>query len=96
MLYNLGQITDEESLFTYGQGQSVATFANASFQPMFVDQIQWADNATEAAAISACAGDVACLFDAASTNDVSLGTNSKDISVQLVKENEELGKPLPV
>ena len=96
LLYNLGQITDEESLFTYGQGQSVATFANASFQPMFSDQIQWADDATRDAAILACDGDVACLFDAASTNDVSLGTNSKDINVQLEKENEELGKPLPV
>jgi len=96
LLYNLGQITDEESLFTYGQGQSVATFANASFRPMFVDQIQWADNATRDAAILACDGDVTCLFDAASTSDVSLGTNSKDINVQLVKENEELGKPLPV
>lgn len=96
MLYNLGQITDEESLFTYGQGQSVATFANASFEPMFVDQIQWADNATRDAAFLACDDDVTCLFDAASTSDVSIGTNSKDINVQLVKENEELGKPLPV
>ena len=63
---------------------------------MFSDQIQWADDATRDAAILACDGDVACLFDAASTNDVSLGTNSKDINVQLEKENEELGKLLPV
>ena len=90
----LGQITDEESLFTYAPGESTATFTNASFEPMFVENIEWADNATRDAARSACAGDAACLFDAASTNDVSIGTNSKDVSVQLVKENEELGKPI--
>ena len=61
---------------------------------MFVEFIEWADNATRDAADLACDGDVACLFDAASTNDVSIGTNSKDINVQLVKENEELGKPI--
>lgn len=94
LLY-LGQITAEESLFTYGPNESVATFANASFEPMFVENIQWADNATRDAASLACDDDVACLFDAASTNDVSIGTNSKDVNVQLVKENEELGKPIP-
>lgn len=94
LLY-LGQITAEESLFTYGPNESVATFANASFKPMFVENIQWADNDTRDAALLACDDDVACLFDAASTNDVSIGTNSKDVNVQLVKENEELGKPIP-
>lgn len=58
-----------------------------------MEEIVWADNATRDAALAACDGDVACLFDAASTNDVSIGTNSKEVNVQLVKENEELGKP---
>ena len=95
LLLYLGQITENDSLFTYAPGESVATFANASFEPMFVEDIVWADNATRDAADSACAGDVVCLFDAASTNDVSIGTNSKDINVQLVEENEVLGKPIP-
>ena len=93
LLLRLGQITDEQSLFTYAPGENVSTFANASFEPMFVEDIVWADNATRDEAFAACDDDVACLFDAASTNDVSIGTNSKDINVQLVKENEELGKP---
>lgn len=58
-----------------------------------MEEIVWADNATRDAALAACDEDVACLFDAASTNDVSIGTNSKEVNVQLVKENEELGKP---
>ncbi|XP_078349351.1 mucin-like protein [Oculina patagonica] len=84
------QITDAESLFTYGPNENVSTFANASFKPMFVENIKWADNATRDAAYLACGDDVVCLFDAASTNDVSIGTNSKDVNVQLVKENEAL------
>ena len=59
---------------------------------MFIENIVWADDATRVAALQACDGDLSCLFDAASTNDVSIGTNSKDINVQLIKESEELGK----
>ena len=79
-------------MFTYGPNEGVHTFANASFKPMFVEAIKWADNATEQAAKEACAGDVVCLFDAASTNDVSIGTNSKEVNVKLVEENKKLGK----
>ena len=94
MLFCLGQITGEESLFTYGPNENVSTFANASFRPMFVENINWTDNAIKLAAEQACGGDAVCLFDAASTNDVSIGTNSKDVNVQLVKENEQLGKAI--
>ena len=88
----LGQITVEESLFTYGPNENVSTFANESFVPMFVEDIQWADNETRIAAEQACDGNTVCLFDAASTNDVSIGTNSKDLNVQLVEEKKLLGK----
>lgn len=79
-------------MFTYGPNEGVHTFANASFKPMFVEAIKWADNATEQAAKAACGGDAVCLFDAASTNDVSIGTNSKEVNVKLVEENKKLGK----
>lgn len=59
---------------------------------MFVEDIQWADNETRIAAEQACDGNTVCLFDAASTNDVSIGTNSKDLNVQLVEEKKLLGK----
>ena len=88
----LGQITDQESLFTYGPGENVSTFANATFEPMFVEEIKWADNKTEAQARAQCEGDVACLFDAASTNDVSIGVASKEIRIKVEKENIQLSK----
>ena len=88
----LGQITDQESLFTYGPGENVSTFANATFEPMFVEDIKWADNETEAQAKEQCKGDVECLFDAASTNDVSIGVASREINIKVEKENNQLSK----
>ena len=88
----LGQITDQESLFTYGPGENVSTFANATFEPMFVEDINWADNETEAQAKEQCKGDVECLFDAASTNDVSIGVASREINIKVEKENNQLSK----
>lgn len=84
------QITDQESLFTYGPNENVSTFVNASFEPMFVDEIVWADNETQAAAEAQCGGDVVCLFDAASTNDVTIGLNSQEVNVMVEEENKRL------
>ena len=44
------------------------------------------------AAEAQCGDDYECLFDAASTNDVSVGIATKDISIQLVNESKTLGK----
>ena len=92
----LGQITDQESLFTYGPGENVSTFANKTFQPMFVEEIEWADNETEAQAKEKCNGDVVCLFDAASTNNVSIGLASQEINIKVEDENNKLSKMLLV
>lgn len=93
-LYFSGQITAEQSLFTYGPNENVSTFMNKSFVPMFVEDIVFSDNATEQAAKQQCGNDVVCLFDAASTNDVSVGVNSKNVSIKLVEENKKLSKTL--
>ena len=94
--FKSGQITDQESLFTYGPGESVSTFANKTFQPMFVEDIEWADNKTEAQAKEKCKGDVVCLFDAASTNNVSIGLASQEINIKVEDENNKLSKMLLV
>ena len=61
---------------------------------MFVEDIVWADNNTEQKAKEKCSGDAVCLFDAASTNDVSVGVNSQQVNVKLVEENKKMGKTL--
>ena len=88
----LGQLTQVQSLFTYGENESVDTFARPDFLPMFSDNISWSDNSVRLAAEAQCGNDYECLFDVASTNDLSVGIATKDISAQLVNESNILGK----
>ena len=67
------------------------TFAKPDFEPMFADNITWYNNSLRQAAEAQCGDDHECLFDAASTNDLSVGLVTKDISVQLVNETNTLG-----
>ena len=88
-----GQLSDNTTLFTYKPGESTSTFSNASFVPMFLDEpINFTSNTLRTAAELACQGDVNCLFDIASTGDVSVGESTKEVSVQLESEAQDLGK----
>lgn len=87
-----GQINQSQSLFTYGQNESVDTFSNSTFEPMFADNIIWDNNSTKEKAEAQCGDDHECLFDVASTNDLSVGMVTKDINIQLVNESNTLGK----
>ena len=88
-----GQLSDNTTLFTYKTGESTSTFTNASFVPIFLDEpIQFASNELRTAAELACQGDVNCLFDIASTGDVSVGESTKQVAVQLESEAQALGK----
>ena len=81
-------------MFTYKEGESVDTFRNDSYIPMFLDNIQWANDSLRLEAEKQCNGDVPCLFDSAATNDVSIGTVTLKVNVQLEKESKELGNLL--
>ena len=61
---------------------------------MFADNITWQNDSFRVEAEATCGDDYACLFDAASTNDLSIGLVTKDINVQLVNETDQLGKYL--
>ena len=88
-----GQVTSETSLFTYNPGEDVNTFKNESFEPIFLDEnITFASDALRQQAEAICQGDVNCLFDIASTGDTAVGESTKQISVQLETESEELRK----
>ena len=81
---------NKTTLFTYKPGESVESFANASFVPMFVEDLKFANDSLRQQAEEACQGDVNCLFDSASTKDVSLGESTKAVSVTLEKESSSL------
>ena len=60
--------------------------------PMFADNITWHSDSVRQAAEAQCGDDHDCLFDVASTNDLSVGMVTKDISIQIVNETKALGK----
>ena len=89
----LGQVMENTTLFTYNPGENTSTYANASFVPIFLDEpINFATNELRVAAELACQGDVNCLFDIASTGDVSVGESTKQVAVQIESESQALGK----
>ena len=87
-----GQINQSQSLFTYARNESVDTFKDLSFVPMFADNITWHNESLRLKAEEECGEDYECLFDVASTNDLSVGVVTKDISIQLVNESNALSK----
>ena len=87
-----GQISQSQSLFTYAQNESVDTFKDTGFVPMFADNITWSNDTVREKAEALCDDDSECLFDVASTNDLSIGEATKDISIQLVNESNTLSK----
>lgn len=88
-----GQVTFNTSIFTYNPGEDVNTFKNESFEPIFLDEdIIFESDALRQQAEAICQGDVNCLFDIASTGDTAVGESTKQISVQLESESEELRK----
>ena len=62
---------------------------------MFADNITWQNDSLRLAAEAQCGEDHDCLFDVASTKDLSVGVLTKDINVQLVNETNSLGKSSP-
>ena len=79
-------------MFKYAQNESVATFSKPDFEPMFADNITWHNDSLRLAAEKLCGEDYECLFDVASTKELSVGEATKDINVQLVNESNALGK----
>ena len=70
----------------------MATYSDPEFEPMFADNIKWHNDSLKQKAEAQCGDDHECLFDVASTNDLSVGMVTKDISVQLVNESNTLGE----
>ena len=92
MTSSTGQIKQDESLFTYKDGESTATFSNASFTPMFADEIKWPNADLEEEAKKKCGDNAECLFDTASTGDLKYGEATKNTATVLQEEKKLSGK----
>ncbi|XP_031570637.1 uncharacterized protein LOC116304951 isoform X2 [Actinia tenebrosa] len=89
------QVNESTSLFTYQFGDNVSTFSNTSFVPMFIDELKFYNESLKKKAEAACQGDINCLFDSASTKDVSVGLSTKIVGSQMVNESNILKNSPP-
>ena len=70
----------------------MATYSDPEFEPMFADNIKWHNDSLKQKAEAQCGNDHECLFDVASTKDLSIGSATKAISVQLVNDTKKLSE----
>ena len=70
----------------------MATYSDPEFKPMFADNIKWHNDSLKQKAEAQCGDDHECLFDVASTKDLSIGSATKEISVQLVNDTKKLSE----
>ena len=76
------------TLFTYDPGTNVTTFSNNTFEPMFLDELTFENNTLKSEANAVCNGNINCLFDAASTKDVSMGKSTVEVAIKFEEESK--------
>ena len=87
----LGQITQNESVFMYGVGESVANFSNPNHVPPFLDEIL--SNLMGNSTLTAVCGDnVDCLFDFAQTGNLEVAMAAMIVENETVTEMQEACK----
>lgn len=80
MLFLSGRVvTESKSLFTYNPGQSVETFTNTEFVPVFDPLMLPFINMPGAAEV--CGDSLECLFDIGSTGSISVGNITLAVQV---------------
>ena len=90
LLFIVGFINQEQSLFTYKQNFNWETYYDPNFEPLFEPDFL---NATlEQQATEACGDDVFCLFDIATTGRMDIGLSTLNGS-QNFDELVELSYP---
>ena len=87
----LGQITEQESIFTYESNQSVDTFSVPDHMPPFLDEISSSlmNNST---LTDICGDNVECLFDFDQTGDVEVGMAAMTVENETATEMQEACK----
>lgn len=86
-----------ESIFYYDPGTEWITYNNASFIPVFTDDVDswvWPSTALRDTAYSLCGDDMSCLFDVYVTGDISVGAASKATAEDDAATSSALSKSL--
>ena len=88
----LRQIDPSQSLFTYQAHESLLTFMDLNYVPMFIDNITWTNDSFRLQAESVCGNNTNCLFDVAVTIDTSFREARKKLEEDNHQMNNKLGK----
>ena len=97
MVFFSGVTTANISLFTYEEGKSHASYFDAAYVPIFLDQEDLVfDNATLGQqARDVCGDNKQCLFDIHTTGKVSIGRASKqavELFIAVISDAETPGE----
>ncbi len=82
-----GQLTAEESLFTYPDGMTFANYAFPNHDPPYLDEVVAA--VTDTQILAACGGNKMCIYDAFETDDISIGLDTME-TVDRIEEDDKL------
>ena len=86
-----GQITPEESLFTYPEGTSAEDYAHPDHVPEFLDEVI---STATVEVLSACGDSVQCIYDASQTGDINIGLETMVTNEANVVYRQEASKSL--
>ncbi len=81
-----GQLTADESLFTYPDGMTVADYAFPDHVPPYLDEVL---AAATPEVLSACGANKMCIYDAVETNDIAIGLDTME-TVNRIEADEKL------
>ena len=80
-----GQITADESIFTYASGQNVDTFSDPNHEPPFLDEIR-ANLEGNNTLFQVCGDNLQCLFDVGQTGDENVGMDTLQFEEQVEEQ----------
>lgn len=84
-----GQITPEESIFTYDVGKNIQYFSDPNHVPPFLDEMLL-DLMRNSTLTDICGDNVECLFDFTQTGEVEVGMAAIAVENQMAAEKQEI------
>ena len=88
---HIGQVTQDESIFTYESGENVDTFSIPDHIPPFLDEIL-SDLTGNSTLTDVCGNNVECLFDFSQTGDMEVGMAAIAVENETATESQEACK----
>lgn len=82
----IGQVSEEQSLFTYTQGLSARDFSHPEHVPAFLDEVI---AAADPQIRQRCNNNAQCIFDATQTGDEEVGLTTMQFELNTIQSQME-------